>query len=168
MATEKKTSSTEIKRIGGYLKEVVTFFDDSGKPISHVMNPLMVELRPRDITQIFVGALLVASPLSFTEEVWNLSTSLKNLNVYLLMLCSIVAVSLFVYFNFYRFKLKGHVINFIKRIVAIYIISTLSVILILFLIDKFPVMTEPYVAFKRVVIIGFPSIFGATITDYLK
>ena len=33
----------ELKRINGYLKEVVTFFDDTGKPIGHVMNPLMVE-----------------------------------------------------------------------------------------------------------------------------
>lgn len=54
---------TEIKRINGHLKELVTFFDDSGKPIGHVMNPLMVELRPRDVSQIFVGSFLVVSPL---------------------------------------------------------------------------------------------------------
>ncbi|MCO4794944.1 MAG: DUF2391 family protein [Bacteriovoracaceae bacterium] len=159
---------TEIKRVDGYLKEVVTFFDDSGKPISHIINPLMVELRPRDIAQLFVGALLVASPLCFTEEVWQLSESLPKTNIYYLMLCSFVAVTMFVYFNFYRFKLKGHVIEFTKRIVAIYLITTLSVILVLFLINKFPVMTQPYIAMKRVILIGFPAIFGATITDYLK
>lgn len=159
---------SEIKQVGGYLKEVVTFFDSSGKPISHVINPLMVELRPRDITQIFVGALLVSSPLCFTEEVWTLSVNLKNENVIYLAISSIVAVLLFVYYNFYRDKLRGNVIEFVKRIIAIYIITILSVILVLFLIDKFPIMTTPYIAIKRVIIIGFPSIFGAVITDSLK
>ncbi|CBW25801.1 putative membrane protein [Halobacteriovorax marinus SJ] len=159
---------SEIKQVGGYLKEVVTFFDSSGKPISHVVNPLMVELRPRDITQIFVGALLVSSPLCFTEEVWVLSMNLRNENVIYLGICSIVVVLLFVYFNFYRDKLRGNVIEFIKRIIAIYAISILSIVLVLFLIDKFPIMTTPYIALKRVIIIGFPSIFGAVITDSLK
>lgn len=160
--------NTEIKRVNGYLKEVVTFFDASGKPISHVMNPLMVELKPRDVAQLFVGALVVATPLCFTEEVWNISLTLPYLNFILLMVASIIAVTLFVYFNFYRFKLKGNVVNFFKRIVAIYFISILSVIMVLLLIDKLPFQEQPLVAMKRIVLIGFPSIFGATITDYLK
>ncbi|MBL6991581.1 MAG: DUF2391 family protein [Bacteriovoracaceae bacterium] len=159
---------TEVKRIGGYLKEVVTFFDSSGKPVSHTINPLMVELRLRDITQIFIGALLIASPLCFTEEVWNLSITLKRLNIFYLLLCSFITVTCFVYFNFYRFKLKGHLIEFIKRITATYFITASSVILILFLIDKLPIFSSPLIAFKRIVIIGFPAIFGATITDSLK
>jgi uncharacterized membrane protein len=158
----------EFKRINGYLKEVVTFFDDTGKPIGHVMNPLMIEFHPRDIMQIFVGSLLVSSPMCLTEEVWTLSENLKMENIYYLMICSAFAVILFVYFNFYRHKLKGHIIEFIKRIVAVYGVSTLSVILILFLIDKFPYETNPVVAFKRVIIIGFPTIFGAIVTDSLK
>jgi uncharacterized membrane protein len=159
---------SEIERVNGYLREIVTFFDDSGKAVGHVMNPLMVELKPRDIMQIFIGSLMVSAPLCFTEEVWNLSVSLKMNNVYLMIVLSVFTVSAFVYFNFYRFRLKGHVINFIKRIVATYVISTLSVVLVLFLIDKLPYATEPMVAFKRIVIIGFPSIFAATIADYIK
>lgn len=159
---------TEVKRIEGYLKEVVTFLDDSGEPISHVINPLMVELRPRDVMQIFVGALFVATPLCFTEEVWKLSETLKLQNIYLLILSSVVTVSLFQYFNFYRFKLKGNIIEFLKRIISTYFITTISIIFILSLIDKFPVTSDSVVAFKRVIIISFPSVFGATLTDYLK
>lgn len=158
----------EVKRIGGYLKEVVTFLDDSGQPIGHVMNPLMVELKPRDIAQIFVGSLLVASPLCLTEEVWKLSEELPLANTVWLMISSLLVVLSFVYFNFYRFKLKGQILNFCKRIFAIYFISTLSVVLMLLLIDKFPLELMPMVTLKRVVIIGFPSIFGGVITDYLK
>lgn len=165
---EPAKSKTEVQRIGGHLKEIVTFFDNSGKPIGHVMNPMMVELKPRDVAQIFVGALLVSSPLCFTEEVWVLSKELPMQNVYWLMIASTIAVTAYVYFNFYRFKLKGNVIEFTKRIIAIYVITTLSVVLMLFLIDKLPVKTDFMVALKRVVIIGFPSVFAATITDSIK
>ena len=159
---------SEVKRINGYLKEVVTFIDSSGKPLSQIMNPLMVELNPRDILQIFVGAFLVAAPLCFTEEVWQLSISLKRSNVYALGSISALTVTLFIYFNFYRFRLKGNLIEFIKRIIATYTISISSIVLILILIDKFPINESPYIALKRVIIIGFPTLFGAVISDYLK
>lgn len=128
----------------------------------------MVELKPRDILQIFVGAFLIATPLSFTEEVWQLSISLKRQNVYALGFVSLITATLFIYFNFYRYKLKGHVIEFVKRIFATYFITVSSIILLLMLIDKFPFHDEPYVAIKRVIIIGFPALFGAVISDYLK
>ncbi|MBN20616.1 MAG: hypothetical protein CL678_04945 [Bdellovibrionaceae bacterium] len=163
-----KHLKTEITRINGYLKEVVTFFDSSGKPISRIVNPLMVELKPRDILQIFVGAFLIAAPLCFTEEVWQLSISLKKNNVYALGLISLTTVTLFIYLNFYRYKLKGHFLNFLKRVLATYVITISSIILILILIDKFPFEENPGIAIKRVIIIGFPSTFGAVISDYLK
>ncbi len=158
----------EIQRLGGYLKEVITFLDDSGKPIGSVVNPLMVELKPRDVAQIFVGSFLVAAPLCFTEEVWKLSEELPLLNTYYLILCSFVTVVCFVYFNFYRNKLRGNVINFIKRIIAVYTITTTSVCLMLFLINKLPFDQFPFVSFKRVIMIAFPSVFGGLITDSLK
>ena len=158
---------TEIKRINGYLKEVTTFFDASGKPISHVINPLMVELKPRDILQIFVGSLLVSSSLCFTEEVWNLSIQLKSEKVLSLFLVSVFVITSFIYYNFYRFRLKGNVIEFFKRIIATYIICLSSVASVLFLIDKLP-LDQPMIALKRVIIIGFPSLFGAVISDQLK
>ncbi|MCB0367211.1 MAG: DUF2391 family protein [Bdellovibrionaceae bacterium] len=159
---------TEIKRVNGYLKEFVTFFDASGKPISQVVNPLMVELKPRDVLQIFVGALLIASPLCFTEEVWNLSVDLKQFNVILLSGFSVITVTMFIYLNFYRFRLKGNVIEFVKRVAATYLITLFSVALILLLIDKLPFLDHPEVALRRVLIIGFPSVFAATISDYMK
>ncbi len=159
---------TEIQRINGYLKEVVTFFDATGKPISQVINPLMVELRPRDILQIFVGAFLVATPLCFTEEVWNLSISLQNRNVYALGAVSYIVVALYIYFNFYKDKIKGHIMEFTKRTFATYLITASSIVLVLALIDKFPIQTTPYIALKRVIIIGFPALFGAVISDSFK
>lgn len=159
---------TEIKRINGHLKEVVTFLDDSGDAIGHALNPLMVELKPRDITQIFVGSLLISAPLCFTEEVWNIGMTIEIWRTVALAMTSVLAVMSFIYFNFYRYRLKGHVIEYFKRVMATYFISTLSTIFILFIIDKLPYETSPVIAFNRVVIISFPSIFGAMVTDYLK
>lgn len=159
---------TEVKRVNGYLKEVVTFFDSSGNPISHIMNPMMVELKPRDVLQLFVGSFLIASPLCLTEEIWNLSISLHTINVYALSILSIIVVTLFIYFNFYKGKLKGNVINFFKRVVATFMITFSCVVLILVLIDKFPIFDSPSVAIKRLMIISFPTIFGAVISDYIK
>ncbi len=159
---------SEIKRVNGYLREVVTFLDDTGKPLSQVMNPIMVELKPRDILQLFVGSFLIAAPLSFTEEIWNLSKDLPNRNALALISISLITVILFIFFNFYRHRLKGNVIEFVKRVLATYVIAISSIVLILTLIDKFPIFDTPYVALKRIVIIGFPTTFGAIISDYLK
>jgi uncharacterized membrane protein len=164
----KSKIETEVKRINGYLKEVVTFFDSSGKPISQTVNPLMTELRPRDISQIFVGSFLVASPLCFTEEIWQLSVNLNRGNVYALGFISLLVSALFIYFNFYRFKLKGNIAEYAKRVLATYVIAASSIILILSLIGKFPITETPYIAIKRVIIIGFPTIFAAAIVDYIK
>lgn len=164
----KISQKSEVQRINGYLREVVTFFDDSGKPLSQIMNPLMTELKPRDILQIFVGAFLVSAPLCFTEEVWVLSERLKEPNVYALTAVSFITVILFIYFNFYRFRLKGNIIEFLKRTVGTYVITISSIVLVLSLIDKFPITTEPQVAVNRVLIIGFPALFGAVISDYIK
>lgn len=108
------------------------------------------------------------SPLCFTEEVWALSETLSLARVFMLKFISFVAVIGFVYFNFYRNCLQGHVWEFIKRVVAIFLLSTLTVAGLLYLIDKLPLDSEPLVAYKRVIIIGFPAIFGATLSDSLK
>ncbi len=38
-----KNYTSESKRINGYLKEIVTFYDDDGNVISRTINPLMVD-----------------------------------------------------------------------------------------------------------------------------
>ncbi len=159
---------TEIKRVNGYLKEIVTYFDSSGKTLHQTVNPLMVELKPRDVTQIFVGSFLVSAPLCMTEEVWTLSETLPDLNAFALFFVSLLTATLYIYFNFYRYKLKGHTFEFIKRTLATYIITISSIVLILFLINKLPLFTDFKTVFHRVSIIGFPAIFGAVISDNLK
>lgn len=164
----KNIFKTEIQRINGYLREVVTQLDHTGKPISTIVNPLMVELKPRDILQLFVGSFLVAAPLAVTEEVWIISETISPQRVWTLGILSILIITLFIYFNFYRHRLKGYWIHFIKRIIATYLIACSSAVCMLYLIEKLPFQESPTIAINRVVIIGFPAIFAAVISDYIK
>jgi len=157
-----------IKRIGGYLHKVAPVLDSAGKVISYVTTPIMVELRPRDIMQIVVGASILAVPVAFTEETWKLGAELPTLNVLLLSFISISFIAAFVYFNFYRFMLKDHKREYIKRVLAIYLVSLVIVGGLLTLIMRCPWSTEPLVALKRILIVAFPASMSAAISDGIK
>jgi len=157
---------TEVKRVNGYLKEVITSFDKSGNIISQTINPLMVELKPRDLFQLFAGSFLIGTPLCLTEEIWTLSTQLGALKIALFGFFSIFTVVSYIYFNFYRYRFKKHIISFFTRVIVTYIVSISSIVLILYLVDKLP--ANSWLGFKRVVIIGFPTLFGAIISDSLR
>jgi uncharacterized membrane protein len=159
---------TTIERIGGYLHRVVPVLDSAGKLLNYAVTPLMVEFRPRDLMQVIVGASILAVPVAFTEETWKLGGELPFLNVLLLSLLSIIFIGAFVYFNFYRFILKGHVIDYLKRTASIYFFSLLVVALILTIIMKCPWGTDNILAIKRIMIVAFPASMSAAITDTLK
>jgi uncharacterized membrane protein len=167
MKRQNKTKQT-IKRIGGYLHRLSPVLDSTGKVVNYVTTPLMVELKPRDIMQIIVGASILAIPVGFTEETWNLGERLPLNNVLALAMISLVFIALFVYFNFYRFQLKGYAFEYIKRVIAIYVLSLFIVGILLTIIEKCPWGVDNILALKRMIIVAFPSSMSAAISDTLK
>jgi len=165
---EEKDKKHTIKRIGGYLHKVIPVMDSTGKVLSYTLKPLMVELKPRDILQIIVGASIFAVPIAFTEETWNLGEKLPLVNVLELGVLSILFISLFVYFNFYRFNFKGHAFKYVKRVLATYFFSLFVVGLILTIIQKCPWGADNLLALKRIIIVSFPASMSATVSDTLK
>jgi len=159
---------TTTKQIGGYLHKITPVADKSGKILSYVMKPLMVEFKLRDIFQVSVGSALLAIPVSFTEEAWKLGETLPNHNIIGITLFSLVLTSVFVYFNFYRLNFKGNEFNFIKRVIGTYIISMIIVGIILTLIDKCPWGTNDILTIKRMVIVAFPAAMSGTLSDSIK
>jgi uncharacterized membrane protein len=157
-----------VKRIGGYLHKVVPLVDSSGKVVHRHVTPMMFEVRRRDLMQIVVGSSILALPLAYTEETWNLGGELPLGNVILLGVLSMLFISLFVYFNFYRNFLKSYTYDFVKRIVFIYLISLIMVALLLTLIEKCPWGIDNLLAVKRIIIIGLPASMSAAVTDSLK
>ncbi len=156
------------KRIGGYLHKIIPIKDSTGKILDYALKPFMVEFRPRDFLQIIVGASILAIPLAFTEETWVLGQKLPLFNVLLLSILSLVFISFFVYFNFYRFNFKGHKFEYFKRVISTYLGSLLVVGLILTIIQKCPWGTDNLTAIKRIIIVSFPASMSATVSDILK
>jgi uncharacterized membrane protein len=165
---EKYQPSQTIKRIGGYLHRVIPVMDNAGKLLSYAFSPIMVEFRPRDLMQVIVGASILAVPVAFTEEAWKLGEKLPLENVIILSTLSIIFIALFVYFNFYRFLLKDHYLEYLKRVISIYIFSLLVVGTILTIIEKCPWGVDNILALKRIFIIAFPASMSAAVSDALK
>lgn len=157
-----------IKRIGGYLHKITPVKDATGKIIHHVIAPLSVELKLGDILQIIVGATILAIPVGLTEEVWLLAEKLKVTNIILLILITISFISLFIYYNFYRYVLKDHVFEYIKRVIATYGLSIIVVGILLTIIEKCPWGINNMIAIKRIIITTLPAAMAATLSDTLK
>jgi len=157
-----------IKRIGGHLHKIIPIKDNTGKILNYTIKPLMVEFRPRDLLQVIVGATILAIPLAYTEETWILGQKLPMLNVFILSFLSLVFISFFVYFNFYRFNFKDHKFEYLKRVLSTYVCSLLVVGIILTIIQKCPWGTDNMTALKRIIIVAFPASMSATVSDSFK
>lgn len=168
MKEDSENQKGAIRRIGGYLHRVVPVVDVTGKVLSYALKPIMVEFRPRDLMQIIVGASILAVPVAFTEETWNLGAELPLRNVLVLTFLSMLFIGLFVYFNFYRFLMKNHVFEFLKRILAVYFFSLLVVAILLTVIQRCPWETDFLLALKRILIVAFPASMSAAVSDTMK
>jgi uncharacterized membrane protein len=158
----------EIIRIAGKLRELVTVKDESGNILHKVMSPLMLEFKIKDMLQVMVGASILAIPVGFTEETWSLAASLPLLNVLGFLALSLLFISSFVYYNYYRDNLKGQFDEFVKRVASTYFISFIIVALILTLIQRTPWTTDIILALKRVIIVAFPASMSAAVADMIK
>jgi len=157
-----------VKRIGHYLYKLVPIADETGKIISHAITPLMVEFHPRDLMQIIVGASVLAVPVAFTEETWNLGQELPLRNVLLLTLISFIFIASYVYYNFYRFQLRNNLFRYVVRVLSIYLFSLMVVAMLLMIINRCPWQTDALLAIKRVIIVAFPASMSAAISDTIK
>jgi uncharacterized membrane protein len=118
-----------------------------------------------DASQVAIGAFALAVPISFSEEAWRLGETLPLLNLVSIFILSIIFLSFFAYENVFQANIRYRVPVFILRIVIAYLIAALIVALILFSLDKFPLLSEPAVALKRLVVITMPASMGAIIVD---
>ena len=133
-----------------------------------MINPLTHEFHIKDTLQVVIGATILAVPVGFTEETWRLGESLPWINTLGILAVSLLFISAFVYYNYYRHHLKKHIRKFIQRSLSTYMISFLVVALILTLIERTPWIINTLLAFKRVIIVTLPASMSAAIADVLK
>ncbi|MFY2158831.1 DUF2391 family protein [Vibrio alginolyticus] len=118
-----------------------------------------------DASQVLVGAFALAVPISFSEEAWRLGESLPMVNLLMLLSLSVIFLSFFAYQSVFQSHIKNRVSIFIFRVVIAYLIAAVVVALVLFCLDKLPLMNEPLVAIKRVIVITMPASMGAIVVD---
>ncbi|EIO3980392.1 DUF2391 family protein [Vibrio vulnificus] len=118
-----------------------------------------------DASQIFVGAFALAVPISFSEEAWRLGETLPIPNLLMLFGLSVVFLTLYTYESVFQRNIVERKFVFILRIMVAYLITALVVVLVLFCINKLPLVSEPLVALKRVIIISMPASMGAIVVD---
>ncbi len=130
---------------------------------------LIPEFNYADVLQVIIGASILAVPVGFTEETWALGQSMPLFNIFALMALSVLFIAMFVRFHVHKHhgidKLKG---VFLRRVFFTYLFAFAVVAIILTLIQRAPWMTDWLLAFKRIVIVTFPSSMSAAIADTLK
>ena len=118
-----------------------------------------------DAGQIFVGAFALAVPISFSEEAWQLGENLPIFNLTLLFLLSCIFLSIYTLESVYQRNIKDRAREFIARILIAYLLTILVVALVLLSIDKLPLLDDPLIAIKRVIVISMPASMGGIIVD---
>ncbi len=136
--------------------------------IYKIFSPLMPEFRTKDVVQVMVGSSILAIPVALTEETWKLGETLPLPNVFAFLAISLVFVSTFVFYNYYRTSLRQHWLEFLKRVISTYLLSFLVVASVLTMIQKAPWQSDWMLAFKRAVIVTFPSSMSAAVADTIK
>jgi uncharacterized membrane protein len=120
-----------------------------------------------DVLQVIVGASALSVPVAFSEESWDLSRTLPNANVFLLVFLSLLFINLYSFQSIFQGKVRHRIRLFIFRTLLDYGITLCVVFMVLFAIDRMPIIEEPLVAFKRMIILSFPASMGAVVVDSL-
>ncbi len=132
-----------------------------------VLEPAKTKFGIKNIVQIVVGATLLAIPVGLTEEVWRLGESLPVSNIIILLALSVFFVTIFAYRNFKKNRPDFDWLDVTKRVISTYIISFIVVSIILLIIQKAPWQTDWLLAFKRTIIVAFPSSMSGTLAGNL-
>ncbi|GGB02762.1 DUF2391 family protein [Agarivorans gilvus] len=126
---------------------------------------MQVSFNMEDASQVFVGAFALAVPISFTEEAWRLGETLALSNIFMLLGLSLIFLALFSYQSVFQRQINHRLPVFVLRIVIDYVMAAMVVALVLLCIDKLPLLSEPMVALKRIIIIAMPASMGAIVVD---
>ena len=165
---EPHSTKRHLIKVDGSTKELVTVHDKAGNIIHRIVNPIMAEFQNKDVLQIIVGASLLAIPLAYTQETWDLGSELAMMNVFLLIVLSLIFLSSFIFYNYYKSDFETHKSHFFTRLITTYSLAFLIVAVVLTIIGKAPWTSDILLAFKRVVIVTFPASMSAAVADFIK
>jgi uncharacterized membrane protein len=120
-----------------------------------------------DIMQVVVGASALSVPIAFTEEAWDLGRTLPVLNLVLIVVLSLLFINLYSLHSIFQRDIRNRVSAFLVRTVVDYGVTLSVVFVVLFALNRLPILAEPAVAIKRILILSFPASMGAVVVDSL-
>jgi len=126
---------------------------------------MKLRINSEDIIQIAIGAFALAVPISFTEEAWKMSITLPFYNLLLVFVLSMTFLGIYAYYSVFQKQVSKRYDIFILRIFIAYFISALVVALVLLALNKLPVIDQPIIALKRLILIAMPASMGAIVVD---
>ncbi|MCL1075452.1 DUF2391 family protein [Shewanella dokdonensis] len=118
-----------------------------------------------DLGQISIGAFALSVPIAFSQEAWDLAASLPLGNMILVVCLSLGFIALFAYQSVFQARIRTRIAVFLLRIVLAYTLTLIIVSIVLLALDKWPIVTAPYLALKRTLLIAMPASMGAIIVD---
>ena len=118
-----------------------------------------------DIIQVIVGSSALSVPVAFSEESWNFSETLPTINLIGLVLLSLLFISLYSIQGIFQGNIKHRLSSFVSRTLIDYSITLIVVFLILLALNRMPLIEEPFIAIKRIIILSFPASMGGVIVD---
>jgi uncharacterized membrane protein len=165
---EKHHGKRNLVDVNGVTNEMVTVHDSKGNIVHRMVSPIMLEFQNKDVLQIIVGACLLAVPVAFTQETWDLGRLLPLINVFGILCLSLLFLGSFIFYNYYHADFKTHRNHFFLRLFATYSLSFLIVAILLTLIGQTAWSSDLLLTFKRIVIVTFPSSMSAAVADFVK
>jgi len=126
---------------------------------------MLKRLDLEDLSQLIIGASVLSVPIAFTEEAWNLSKTLPLVNLIIVVLISLAFISLYAFRGIYQGKVKNRIATYLSRVFIDYVVTLCVVIIVLFALNKFPILADTSIAIKRIIIISFPASMGAIVVD---
>lgn len=126
---------------------------------------MKLRINTEDIIQIAIGAFALAVPISFTEEAWKMSITLPFFNLLLVFVLSVTFLGIYAYYSVFQTQVSKRYDIFVLRIFIAYFISALVVALVLLALNKLPIIDEPVIALKRLILIAMPASMGAIVVD---
>jgi uncharacterized membrane protein len=161
-----------VIKVGDRFRVVRTLVSRSGDVLARTVSPLMVTFDRKDVAQVFIGSLLLATPFMVTEEVWTLGAELSIFSAISLALVSLSSLVILNYYTRYqKLRMPNGTIpkgEFVKRIFGTYMITLSIVATLLTILGKAPWIIDFSVALKRTILVSLPASLGGSAADLVK
>ena len=118
-----------------------------------------------DAAQVAIGAFVLAVPISFSEEAWNLGATLPLFNLILVFCLSLFFLGIFAYQSVFQGNVRNRIGVLIWRVAIAYAVSALVVAVVLLALNKLPLLSDTWIALKRLIVITMPASMGGIIVD---